>query len=173
MIEQRKLLRLQNKAQIDQIHKLQRENAEQKDLLRLQDEAKNYEICELQRENIKQQKQLQIQINVQNDQISELQRENLAQQKLLQLQAESKDGQIRELQKDILQYKKTISSSNSYAGQLSDTTIQNKMNALFHAIRDWAVDSIRHDDTCKSRVGLGGTISLPSDSTLNSTHVTM
>ncbi|KAH0338557.1 hypothetical protein KCU81_g7581, partial [Aureobasidium melanogenum] len=71
--------------------------------------------------------------------------DTMKQQKQLQARGRAKNDQIRELQKEVLRYKKTISSSNSCPTQLSDTTIQSKMDALFHAVRDWAVDSVRRD----------------------------
>ncbi|KAK6000863.1 hypothetical protein QM012_003588 [Aureobasidium pullulans] len=60
---------------------------------------------------------------------------------------EAKKGQIRELQKEILQYKKSLASSTRVDGQLSDMRIQDSMNGLFFAVRDWAIKSVRQHKT--------------------------
>lgn len=58
-------------------------------------------------------------------------------------QVEEKNDVIRHLREEVLQYKKAISISTQAEEQLSDTNIQNKINDLFHAVRDWALEVVR------------------------------
>ncbi|KAH0272649.1 hypothetical protein KCU91_g6533, partial [Aureobasidium melanogenum] len=60
---------------------------------------------------------------------------------------DTKDSQIRELQREILQYKKSLASTTRIDGQLSDMKIQDAMNGLFFAVRDWALKVVRQDKT--------------------------
>lgn len=63
----------------------------------------------------------------------------------------AKDDKIADLQGEIFQYKKSISGSTRLDGQLSDTSIQSIMDGLFYAVRDWALDVARQEETGRSR----------------------
>ncbi|KAG9646983.1 hypothetical protein KCU64_g10318, partial [Aureobasidium melanogenum] len=73
-------------------------------------------------------------------------RDRALQQKVeLRADIKAKDGQIHELQKEILQYKKSLASSTRIDGQLSDMRIQEAMNGLFFAVREWAIKMVRQE----------------------------
>ncbi|KAH0366913.1 hypothetical protein KCU65_g4983, partial [Aureobasidium melanogenum] len=71
----------------------------------------------------------------------------LNQKSELRAEIKGKEGQIRELQKEIFQYKKTLAGSTRIDGQLSDMRIQDAMNGLFFAVRDWAIKTVRQEKT--------------------------
>ena len=54
-----------------------------------------------------------------------------------------RDEKIDRLQEEILRYKKVISSSKQMGSQLPDSSLQMKMECLYHAVRDWALGTVR------------------------------
>lgn len=62
---------------------------------------------------------------------------------------ERKD-EIDSLQREILRYKKVISISTRLDDQLSDSSIQSKMDGLYYAVRDWAICAVREGNLGKS-----------------------
>lgn len=66
------------------------------------------------------------------------------------LEINQKNSEIHELEEEILQYKRTISVNNRLDKQMSDTSIQGKMDALFYALRDWALAAVRQEKLGKS-----------------------
>ncbi|THW38108.1 hypothetical protein D6D21_07957 [Aureobasidium pullulans] len=61
------------------------------------------------------------------------------------LEINQKNSEIHELEEEILQYKRTISVNNRLDKQMSDTSIQGKMDALVYALRDWALAAVRQE----------------------------
>ncbi|KAG9748604.1 hypothetical protein KCU73_g7045, partial [Aureobasidium melanogenum] len=76
-------------------------------------------------------------IREQDLEIEQLQRENV--------QTQRKDDEINRLQKEVIQYKRLINTSTHVRGQVSDTTIRDKMNGLFSAVRNWAIGVSRQE----------------------------
>jgi chromosome segregation ATPase len=61
-------------------------------------------------------------------------------------QIQTKDDEIQKLRKELLQYKRTASASTQLAGQMTDTTICDKINGLFYAVSNWALEVARQGD---------------------------
>lgn len=73
----------------------------------------------------------------------------------------SKDAEIHKLQQEIVQYKSIVASSTVFDKQLSDTTIQDKINALFFTVRDWALSVVLRGNVGESHVRVLHIISRP------------
>jgi len=56
-----------------------------------------------------------------------------------------KDDEISKLEQEIQEYKVAITKSTRLEGQLSDTRIQIKINDLFSAVRNWALEVVRRE----------------------------
>ncbi|KAH0275665.1 hypothetical protein KCU91_g4411, partial [Aureobasidium melanogenum] len=74
-------------------------------------------------------------------------------------QMQQKNDEIARLQEEVQRYKATITKSTRVHGQLSDTRIQTKMNDLFSAVRNWAVEVTRREKPAKDLYNL-----VPTDS---------
>lgn len=83
------------------------------------------------------------------DLIKELDRTS-SQEARLQKQIALQDDNVRKLQDEVFGFKRSISSSTRIEGQLSDECIQESMEGLYHAVRDWAFNVVRKDKTSKS-----------------------
>lgn len=83
------------------------------------------------------------------DLIKELDRAS-SQEARLQKQIALQDDKVRKLQDEVFGFKRSISSSTRIEGQLSDECIQESMEGLYHAVRDWAFNVVRKDNTSKS-----------------------
>lgn len=70
----------------------------------------------------------------------------------LEQELKRKNHEIRELQQEIVEYKSIVSSSTLLDKQMSDTAIQDKMNALSFALRDWAVGVVRQGNIGELRL---------------------
>lgn len=65
-------------------------------------------------------------------------------------QMQQKNDEIARLHEELQQFKTTITKSTRVHGQLSDTRIQSKMNDLFSAVRNWALEVVRREKPGKS-----------------------
>lgn len=81
-------------------------------------------------------------IQEQNDNIRRLQKDAM--------QVQKKDDDLRKLQREIVQYKTAMTTSNQVEGQLSDATIRGKIDGLFFAVRDWALNVVHEGNLGKS-----------------------
>ncbi|KAH0163599.1 hypothetical protein KCU67_g5489, partial [Aureobasidium melanogenum] len=154
--EHRERLHAQVQARDNEIRQLQREVARHQnrgDLRRLQQEAEESQVKSNEIRRLREEKSRIT--REKDDEFERLRQEAITtvhdrDSKIQNLQGElakmqKKDDEIRRLQTELVKYKGAISASNSTEGQLSDAVIREKLNELFYAVRDWAMELSRQD----------------------------